>query len=166
MSNVLLGNIIAFIAALLMVYTGILIEKNKIIILQIFQMLLLVVSNFILGSLPGAINNLIGCFRNYLCHKNKLNGFSKIMLVILIVSLCLYFNTLGVIVLLPITATILYTLFMDSKDVVKFKLLIIVTMVMWLIHDVFVKSYVMVVMDVLTIITTSISLYKICGTKK
>ena len=114
MSNILLGNIIAFIAAILMVYTGLILRKNKILISQIIQMILLMISNIILGSVTGAISNSIGCIRNYFCYKEKLNFFIKVLIIIVTTTISLYFNTLGVIGLLPILSTILYTWFIDS----------------------------------------------------
>lgn len=161
MNNVLVGNIVAFIAAILMVYTGLIIKKNKILIFQIVQMILLMASNIVLGSITGAISNAIGCIRNYLCYKEKLNFINKVLIIIVTTIISLSINTLGVIGWLPILSTILYTWLIDTKNIIHFKLSIIITMLMWFIHDFYIKSYVMAIMDILTVVTTFISLYKL-----
>ena len=49
MNNILIGNLIAIIASGLMIYTGILKEKKKIIYIQTIQIGLLVISTIVLG---------------------------------------------------------------------------------------------------------------------
>ena len=159
--NIIIGNTIAFVAAILMVYTGLVLRKNKILILQIIQMFLLMISNLILGGITGAISNVIGCIRNYLCYKDKMNTITKMLIIIITTAISLYFNNLGIIGLLPIMSTILYTWLIDSKNIIYFKLSIVITMIMWCIYDFNIKSYIMMVIDFLTVITTSISIYKL-----
>ena len=77
MTNIIIANIIAFIASLLMVYTGIMKKKSAILFVQTIQMALFVLSNLILGGITGAIINAINCIRNILCYKDKLGKFSK-----------------------------------------------------------------------------------------
>lgn len=164
--NVLIGNIISFIAAVLMVYTGMVLKKKKIIILQMVQMLLLTISNIILGSIPGAISDLIGTLRNYLYYKGKINFNIKLIIVVATIIISLYFNNLGIIGILPILSVVLYTLFIDLENIKHFKIVIIITFVMWFIHDFYVKSYVMAVMDLLSITTNIVSIYKANSIKK
>ena len=54
-----IGNIIAFIASLLMVYIGIVKKPSKVILIQSIQIGLLSLSNFILGGVTGAIINFL-----------------------------------------------------------------------------------------------------------
>ena len=85
----IIGNIIAFIASIIMVYTGYIKEKKKILYVQAIQIGLFVVSNIILGGITGAIINAISCVRNILCYKEKLNTLSKTILIIVSLSLFL-----------------------------------------------------------------------------
>ena len=54
---------------------------------------------------------------------------------------------------------------MDIKNVIKFKILIIFTLIMWLIYDIFIKSYSSALFDFLNIITNIIAIYKIKNIK-
>ena len=61
------------------------------------------------------------------------------------------FNNLGFIGILPIISAVAYTLFMDTKDIIKFKYLTIFIMFLWGTYDLYVKSYSSAVFDFMTI---------------
>lgn len=161
MNNLFVGNIIAFLASLIMVYTGILKDKKKIIYFQGVQIGLFVISNFVLGGVSGIIINVMNLIRNILCYKDRFFVKEKIFIIFITVILTLKFNNLGLIGLLPLIGSVIYTMFMNIKDVKKFKFLMIFTMVMWLIYDLSIKSYSSFLFDGLTILTNLISLFTV-----
>lgn len=75
--------------------------------------------------------------------------------------LSLMFNNLGVIGLFPVISTITYILLMNTKDIIKFKWLIVFTMLMWLIYDLFIKSYTSAIFDFMNILANIISIIQI-----
>lgn len=159
--NVVIGNIISLLASVLMTYSGYIKSKGKFLIVQIVQMSLSALSNFILGGTTGTIINLVNIIRNVLCYKNKLNKYSIILILTLSISLSLYFNNLSFIGLLPLLSTILYTTLMNIKDIKKFKYLTITTMLLWLIYDICIMNYVSALFDLLTIGSNSIAIYQL-----
>lgn len=161
MNTILIANAIALIASLLMVYTGYIKKKEKILFFQTIQIGLSVISNLILGGITGAIINALGLIRNILCYKEKLNKIAQIILIILSILLGVYFNNLALIGLLPIISNVVYIVFMNIKDVIKFKYLIIFTMTMWLIYDIYIMSYTSAVFDLGNIIANIISIIQI-----
>ena len=88
MINIIIGNIIALIASLLMVFSGLEKKKEKMIYLQTVQIGLATISNIVLGGITGAVINALSCIRNILCYKNMLKFKEKI----LIVSLSVLFS--------------------------------------------------------------------------
>lgn len=161
MNTVLIANAIALIASLLMVYTGYIKKKEKILFFQTIQIGLSVISNLILGGITGAIINALGLIRNILCYKEKLNKIAQIILIILSILLGVYFNNLALIGLLPIISNVVYIVFMNIKDVIKFKYLIIFTMTMWLVYDIYIMSYTSAVFDLGTMIANIIAVIQI-----
>lgn len=159
--SVLIGNIISLLASLFMVYSGYIKSKPKFLCVQIIQMGLSSLSNFILGGITGGIINIINILRNTLCYKNKLNKYSVILILTISISLSLYFNNLSFIGLLPLISNILYTTLMNIKDITKFKYLTITTMVLWFIYDIYIMNYISSLFDLLTIISNSIAIYQI-----
>ena len=164
--QIVIGNIVALVGSVLMAYSGIIKEKQKIIIVQTIQMLMLGLSNIILGGIPGAIINSVNCVRNILCYEEKLGFKEKLILVTISVSLSIYFNNLGIIGILPVIATVFYTMLMDMKNVVKFKVLLIFTLILWGIYDIYIKSYTSAIFDFITIGANIFSIYKIYKLKE
>ena len=161
MIYIIIGNIIALIASIIMVYSGFLKQKKTILYTQTIQIGLSVLSNIVLGGITGAIINALSCVRNILCYKDKLDLKAKIILIFLATTLSLMLNNLGVIGLLPVISTITYILLMNTKDIIKFKWLIIFTMLMWLIYDLFIKSYTSAIFDFMNIVANIISIIQI-----
>ena len=62
---------------------------------------------------------------------------------------------------MPLISGLIYLWFMTVKDVIKFKILIIVSVVFWLIYDFNIKSYTASAFDLITIIVSSISVIKL-----
>lgn len=160
MSYIVIGNFIALISSILMVYTGFIKKKKKIIYIQTIQTALFVVSNLILGGISGAITNIIGCIRNILCYKNKLGLKEKIILTIISIVFTITLNNQGLIGYLPLINTVIYMWLMNVKDEIKFKELNIFTTTMWLIYDLSIKSYTSSTFNVATIIANIITILK------
>lgn len=165
MVNIIIGNIIALIASILMVYSGMLKQKKKILHFQTVQIGLSVISNIVLGGITGAIINVLSLIRNILCYKDKLGLKEKIVITILATILTLKFNNLGYIGLLPLISTVSYVWLMNIKDVKKFKWLIVFTMLMWLIYDVVIKSYTSAIFDFMNIVANIVTLFQIKSVK-
>lgn len=159
----LVANIIAFIASIIMVLTGLLNNKKQILFVQGIEIILFMTSDIIIGGYSGAVINLLSLVRNIIVYKDRLNITSKVLLLISSTALTLYFNNLGLIGLLPLASMYIYVLFMNTKDIKKFKILMIVTMFMWATYDMTIKLYTSLTFDILTIIstlTTLIILYR------
>ena len=127
MINVVIANVIDFIASMVQIYSGTVKEKGKILILQILQLGLQTISMILLGAITGAISNVLSCIRNYLCYKNIFTWPIKIILIVLSLILTVLFNNQGWLGYLPFVVCTIYVLFMDIKDEFKFKVLVTLT---------------------------------------
>ena len=161
MTNIIIGNLIAFVASSLMIYSGILKKKEEIIYVHSVEKALSVVSNIVLNGITGAITNAIGFVRNLLCYKDKLKTKEKIIIIVATLVFSLQYNNLGIVGLLPIFATVLYTLFMDTKNIIKFKILAISTTIMWLIYNAYIMAYTSVVIQIFQIVANIIAVWRI-----
>lgn len=166
MERIVIGNIIALIASLLMVYAGYIKVKKKILFTQIIQIGLSIVSNLVLGGYTGAIINAISCVRDILCYKDRLGTKEKVGLIVASAVLSIIFNNLGWIGYLPLVATTVYIIFMSVKDVKKFKYLTIFAMITWLTYDIYIKAYTAAIFDLLTIITNTIAVIQLIKKSK
>lgn len=155
---VILANIIDFLAALIQVASGSIKKKTKILAAQIIQMLMQAGSMLLLGGVTGAINNVLSCFRNYLCYKEKLNTVWKAILIAASIGMTILFNDQGLLGIVPAAVCTIFIIFMDVKDPVKFKLLVTLSFVPWMIYHFILRSYVGAIFDVATIIMNAVTL--------
>lgn len=154
----IIGNILAFIASILMVYTGTLNNRKKIIFIQTIYTLMFTLGDLLLAGYSGAIVNMISIIRNILSYNDKLGTIQKIILIICALITTIMFNNLGFIGILPLLSMIMYILFMNTKNVNKFKLIIIFSSILWVIYDFTIKLYVSSIFDVLTILSALITI--------
>ena len=155
---IVLANVIDFLAALVQVGTGSIKKKSRILALQILQMLMQGVSMLLLGGVTGAISNVLSCYRNYLCYKEKLNTAWKAILIAASVAMTVFLNDQGLLGVIPVVVCTVYIIFMDVKDPIKFKILVTLSFVPWMVYHFVLKSYVGAFFDVATIITNCITL--------
>ncbi len=153
------ANVIDFLAALIQVGSGSIKKKSKILLVQILQLLMQAVSMLLLGGVTGAVSNVLSCYRNYLCYKDKLNGFWKAILIGASILMTVLLNNQGFLGILPAAVCTLYILFMDAKDPIKFKILVTLSFVPWMLYHFILKSYVGAIFDGATIITNFVTLY-------
>ena len=154
----LIANIIDFLASMLMVASGSIKKKAKILAVQIVQLLMQSVSMLLLGGITGAVNNVLSCLRNYLCYKDKLNIFWKAALIAVSIGLTLLLNDQGLLGLIPVVVCTVYILLMDLKDPIAFKLLVTLTFVPWVFYHFFIDAYVAAVFDALSVVTNAVTL--------
>lgn len=166
MNKIILGNIIAFLAASLAIIVGIIKNKNKILHIQNIQYIAFAISNIILGGVSGIITNLISILRNILCYKEKLTNTISTLIILISVILTLKFNNLGLIGLLPLIANSIYTIFLNTKDEFKFKILIIVTMTLWIIYDLTIKSYSSAIIEIISTFLCIVTAFEIYINRK
>lgn len=156
----LIANIIDFFAAMIQIGTGAVKKKSKILILQIVQILMQGVAMMLLGGVTGAVNNVLSCVRNYICYKEKLNLPWKIFFITASVVMTVILNTQGIFGMIPAAVCIVYILFMDVKDPLKFKMLVMLTFIPWLIYHFILGSYTGAASDAATIIANIVTIIK------
>lgn len=159
--QLIIGNILALIASLLFIYAGILKQKKKILLTQSIQKVLSAISNIVLKGYSGAITHTISLISYLLCYFDKLTTLLKIIITIILIALAVSFNNLGMIGFLPLVSSISYLWFMDIKDIIKFKYLLLFTIILWGIYDLTIKSYTSFIFGIFSEITTIISIIQI-----
>ena len=166
MNIIIIGNIVALIASSISLFIGIIKNRKKIIYIQTIQSFTYSISNIILGGFSGAIANFVSAIRNILSYKEKLTKPLIILIILISTILTLIFNNLGFVGLLPLFYTIIYTIFINTRDIFRFKILIISTSFFWLIYDITIKAYISAFFDLYVIITSSITAYQIYKSNK
>ena len=164
--NIIIANIIDFVAALVQVGSGAIKKKSRILIVQTVQLLMQAVSMLLLGGVTGAVSNVLSCFRNFLCYKDKLNVVWKAILIVASIGFTIALNDQGLLGIIPAAVCTIYIIFMDIKDPVKFKLLVTLSFVPWAVYHFILKSYTGAIFDVATVVTNAVTLFKMVKDNK
>ena len=149
-----------------MVLSGLIKDKKKILFFQTIYIAIYTVGNIILGGITGAIVNIINIIRNIICYKDKLNVLWKVIISIITIALCLYFDKINFYSINLLIGAVIFIWCMDVKNVIKFKILLVYSVITWLIYDFHVKNYVNSIFDIVTIITNIISIIQIKSVEK
>lgn len=152
MNYVILANIVALIGSIFMVLASFVKEDRKCVFFQSIQIFMFIVSNILLKGITGIIINSLSLLRNILSYKEVLTEYLKYFILFVIAILSIMFNNLGIIGYLPLIGTIVFTIFIDSKDNFKFRLSLTFSILMWLIYDIYIMSYTSAVFDFFSII--------------
>lgn len=151
----ILGNALSLVGCAIMVAIGLVKKKEKILHYQCVQFGFMAAGNLALGAVSGTISNFVGIFRNLAFAKNKGGWGLKLIFILLQLMLSAVFWMPEVTELLPIVATVLFVLFLDTKSDVLFKAINIVAMIMWVIYDFSNWNYVAFTFDILTIVSSA-----------
>lgn len=161
MKTVLVGNILAFIASIFMVSSGFIKSKKRIIICQTFDSLFFTLSDLILNGFTGLLVNVIMLIRNLLVYLNKYTLLSKIIIIAFTFWIGIILNNNGIPGYLPLIAAFIYVFLGDTENVILYKIYMIIMMIMWIIYDIFIKSYVGAFFDFLTIMANIYAIFVI-----
>ena len=164
--RIIIANVIDFVAALIQVGSGSIKKKSNILMVQIIQLLMQGVSMLLTGGITGAISNVLSCYRNYLCYKEKLNRVWKGILIAASVAMTVLFNNQGWLGIIPVAVCTVYILLMDVKDPIKFKLLVTLSFVPWIIYHFALKLYVASIFDAVSVVTSAVTLCLMMRGKK
>ena len=166
MNTIILGNIVIFAGAMIMVLTGLIKKKNHILLAQCAQFLIMGIGNLILGGVIGFISNIISIFRNLYCYKFEFTTKIKLFFIVVSAALSLAVNTEGVYGLLPVLAACIFTWFLDTKSEITLKCVILVCQVLWIVYDFSISNFTGMVFDALTVVTNIMGIVMILKDKK
>lgn len=165
MNPIILGNIISFIGAIIMVAIGLLKKKRQILYVQCLQFIIMGIGNLILGGVTGFISNFISTVRNLLSLRIPFTLPWKLVFIVLQGVLSLLFNEAGLIGWLPFIAACSFTLALDTQNEIVLKSIIIFGQLLWALYDFSIRNYASLAFDLLTIVTTCIGIYWILQKK-
>ena len=161
MNHILLGNGIALFGAVLMAATGLIKPRKHILVAQCVQFEITGIANLILGGLNGFVSALVSITHNLICLKRELTTPIKIGVIFIQAVLTLSINHSSIIGIMPELSACIYTWFLDVKDEIKLKVVIIISQVCWLIYDLSILNYVSFAFDIITILANLIGIVTI-----
>ena len=166
MNSILLGNGIALFGAVLMAAIGLIKQRKHILATQCVQFGIMGIANLILGGINGFVSALVSITRNLICLKWELTTPIKIGIISIQAVLALSIDRSGVIGILPGLSACICTWFLDTKDEIKLKMVIVIAQVYWLIYDRSMLNYVSFAFDIITILANLVGIVLIVRQRK
>lgn len=158
-AQILLGNGVFFLGAVILVLLGLIKTKRNILIAQILQEAFMGAGMLILGGIAGFIVDVVAIFRNLVCIRWNYTLKWKLIFIAAQAGLYAVFGTEGLCGWLPVVAMCLFTWFLDSENVILLKVLIAVMQLMWLVYDISIVNYVGMVVDVVSAVTNVVGIF-------
>jgi len=159
--TLIIGNIFSLLAAIFIGISVIKKSKKDLIGWQIWDVIFCILSSFVLASYASATTNTVALIRNVLAYKNKLTKKITGVLTFLCVVVGLWANNRGIIGLFPIVAAGSYTVLMyTTKDEQQMRWALVSNLMLWLVHDAYIQSYPLAVMDFMLSVWTAVQIYK------
>ncbi len=140
--NIIIGNIISFIAAVFLIMGCIIKDKKKIYIFQILECLTLMVAYVFFESYSGMASLFISAFRNYTVIKNKYSIKVMSFFAVITIVLGLMTNNRGIIGIIPVAATVQYGICQKfCTTIIPIKIMIFTNVTLWSIYAFIVQDY-------------------------
>ena len=159
---ILIGNIISFAAAVCMLWSTFSRSRKNIFLLQFFECVLLAVANVFFGSYAGVAVLLLSAARNLLVAKGLYTKPVMGVCILLTVVLSFLTNNRGFLGLVPMLATLQYTvcsLFVTS--VKGTRLSILINTLFWVAYSFLIRDYSTALSDSAVLLFTAFNLVRI-----
>lgn len=159
--NFTLGTIFSLCCAILITWSTFSKNKKDMAKIQIFNPIFGALSNFFFCSYSAVVTNVVNVIRNYLTYKGKLNQIITTSCIIFYILFGIFFNTKGWIGIFPILASSSYAMFcLKSKNAQSLRYGLLLNQILWLIHDVYIKAYPSIIVEILVSIITVYNIIK------
>ena len=166
MNVILIANIFGFVGASLMAGIGLLKKKQQLLLVQCVQFLIMGIANLLLGGITGFISNIASIARNLFCLKWEYTTLWKIVFIVVHILLSAGANNLGLLGWFPVVSAVLFTWFLDLKNEVHLKIVIIIAQMLWIFYDFNLKNYVTFVFGIITVISNLLGIWMILRDRK
>ena len=161
MTSLLVGNFFSLLSATCLAVSVAKKSKKALIFWQIWDAGFGMIASFFLNAYAAAVICMVYVIRNVLSYQDRLTKNKTFFLMLLGGGIGWYANNLGVIGWLPIIAAVGYTACVYlSKNEQQMRWALIASIILWIIHNVYVKAYPYVILDSCVTVWTFIQIYK------
>ena len=161
MNSSLLGNLISFVAACFTIASAWSGNRKRIYLYPAVQCFLLALANIFFNSISGVTTYIICAARNVLLAYDRFTARLCIITVACVGIIGISVNNRGMIGLLPVITTALYTIvcfFAKRRSTIKMN--IIVNLALWAVYDILIHDYVSFSVDTGSAIVAVISILR------
>ncbi len=161
LQRIVIGNIISLTASFFL-FSGSITEKVKrVYLFGIFECIFLFIAQLFFGQGAAAVSLLIAAFRNLLLFLERYTRQFFIIVFFATLFLGLFFNTGGALGLIPLLATLIFTVTTYyAKDYIKVKLSLLLNLVLWTLYSLLILDLSSAVINISSSVLTVLSILK------
>ncbi len=163
-TNIIIANIIGFIAFTISTIAYHRKKKKNIFIDTLIADILKLIHYIILGAYSGIVTKIMAVIRNITIIKQEKYKFlnSKILLLLFVIAYVIFgiLTYQGPISLLSILAALIYTIFCWNGNEDTVRKTVIVSEILWLVYNTYAKSYTGCFYNIVMIRSTSFAIYR------
>lgn len=153
------ANLFSSIGTGLLAYSTFSKKKSKMLWIQVGDCWFNALGNLFVGSYAAMITNLFALVRNVLNATKLMSNWLLWILTLALICYGLEFNTKGFVGLLPVVASVEYTIWSTkSKNTQQLRIALAINLVLWFVHDCAVGLYPAMIVDVVVFATTLMNL--------
>ena len=153
MSNILTGNIVSLAAAVFLAVSCAVKDRKQIFVLQFMNCAVLAAASYFFSSYAAISTLALCCVRNIFIMRDR---FTKLVIICGLLA-----NNRGIVGLLPVIATVEYTMCCHFiTEVKKNRVSILVNEIIWIVYSFIIMDYSTAVTDIIVVIVDILAIIK------
>ena len=158
---VLAGNFFSFLSVACVALSVVQNNKTDLIYWQIIGVVFSILSCIFLSAYAALIMNIVTLVRNVLAYFKKLTKNLTLAFCVVCAVIGIGINNLGIYGLLPIAATVSYTIFLfATKNEQQMRYAVIINLLLWCVHDFYIQAYPAAISDVIISLWSAMQIFK------
>lgn len=155
-----MGQILGLIYALFLILSNFGKSTKQILFLQTISFFFKTLHYYLLGGISGFLTSLISMIRNIIFYKIKESKIWAVFFIIIYIIIGII-TLKSIYTLLPVFATIIYTLIINYNNPKYLRYGIFITSLTWLIYNIYIISYSGIIIQIIMLISNIIAIIKL-----
>lgn len=155
-----MAQVLGFIYAFILLLSNFGKTKTQILFLQTISFFFKSIHYLLLGGFSGFLISLVSMIRNiiFLKIEKTILWLITFIFLYLLMGIYSYENIFSV---LPVLATIIYTLTVNKNNLLYLRTGLIITSIVWLIYNIYINSYSGIIVQIITLVSNMILVKKL-----
>lgn len=159
--RILIGNLISLATSVFLFWGSISESVKRVYLFGVFECMLLFVAQLFFGQGAAAVSLLIAAFRNFLLYSGKYTLPHLIIVFSGTLFFGITFNTGGILGLVPLLATLIFTLTSYfAKTYIKVKLSLFLNLSLWAFYSIIIFDFSSALINIFSLILIVVSIIK------
>lgn len=160
-TSLIIGNIFSLLSSICVLISVAVKSKKSLIKWQTFNIIFYIFACIVLNAYAALVSIFIALVRNILAYKDRLTKRITFVLCLMILVVGVWVNNRGIIGIFPVAAIVSYTILIyTTKNEQQMRYALILNMVLWFVHNLFIMAYPSAISNVAICLWTALNIIK------